>query len=580
MDEQPIPPRQEEATGGAPRTVGSRYQLQREIGRGGMSVVWLALDTTLGKQWAVKEIRLSSDPAERRVVEASLVAEANLIKRLDHAAIPRIVDLVDEGGELYVVMDYVDGRTLESVMGMGPQDEDDVVAWAVQLCDVLDYLHQQSPPVIYCDMKPSNVMLRPDGTVRLIDFGIAREQGTVHGGEEGGHRHLGTHGYAAPEQRAGAPLDGRADVYGLGATMYALLTGRRPPDDPADAAPLRQVVPELSHGIESIVARAMAANPNDRYSGAAEFAYVLENYTTHDEAQQRGLRRKWRAFTGALIGAAACLVVGLVLIAVRWNLLNSDFDYWMGLGDQSVDQETASAAYVHAAGILPADLRPYRGLFRLYRSDGVFSTAEEQQFEQTIAPNMDALRSDGQAWAELSFETGKLYWYYYGDAGYGTSAGSSYPRMRAASRWMHSAAEVEGFYGAPMAEAYADMADFACDVVPRMGEGDDAGAYAPYFARLQTLLDEMADSDNNVMRLDAAALAQDALRTYARKFRADGISQEDMLALEASAQGIADGVSTTTDQQDEELRRLRANVDATRQAIEDAFVDVGEEDSQ
>lgn len=572
MEEQPILPRQEEV-GDAPRTIGSRYQLLREIGRGGMSVVWLALDTTLGKQWAVKEIRLSQNPSERKVVEASLVEEANLIKRLDHAAIPRIVDLVDEGGELYVVMDYVEGRTLESLLAMGPQAEDDVVAWAVQLCDVLDYLHQQDPPIIYCDMKPSNVMLRSDGTVRLIDFGIAREQGATHGGEQGG-RHLGTHGYAAPEQRAGAPLDGRADVYGLGATMYALLTGRRPPDDPADAAPLRQVVPTLSRGIESIVARAMAANPDDRYRDAAEFAYVLENYKTHDEAHQRGLRRTWRAFTGALIGAAACLVVGLVLMGVRWNLLNSDFDYWMSLGDQSVDQATASAAYVHAAGILPADTRPYEGLFRLYRSDGVFSSAEEQQFEQTIAPNMDALKSDGQAWAKLSFETGKLYWYYYGDAGYGGS-GSSYPRMRAASRWMHSAAAVEGFDGAEMATAYADMADFACDVVPRMNEGDDSGAYAPYFSRLQTLLSEMSDSGNSVMRLDAATLAQDALRTYARKFRADGVSKGDMLALEASAQSLVSGISPTTTQQDDELQRLRVNANATNQAIEDAFVDVG-----
>lgn len=573
MEEQPTASHQEQAIDGASRIVGSRYQLLREIGRGGMSIVWLALDTTLGKQWAVKEIKLSQDPSERKMIEASLVAEANLIKRLDHAAIPRIVDLVDEGGELYVVMDYVEGRTLESVLAMGPQAEDDVVAWAVQLCDVLDYLHQQDSPIIYCDMKPSNVMLRSDGTVRLIDFGIAREQGALHGGEQDG-RHLGTHGYASPEQNAGMALDGRADIYGLGATMYALLTGKRPPDDPADAAPLRQVVPTLSRGIESIVARAMAANPDDRYRGAAELAYVLENYKTHDEAYQRGLRRKWRAFTGTLIGAAACLVVGLALIAVRWNMLNSDFDYWMSLGDQSVDQATASAAYVHASSILPADTRPYEGLFRLYRSDGVFSAAEEQQFEQTIAPNMDALKSDDQAWAKLSFETGKLYWYYYGDAGYGGS-GSSYPRMRAASRWMHSAAEVEGFDGTEMATAYADMADFACDVVPRMGEGDDGGAYAPYFSRLQTLLNEMADNDNSVMRLDAAALAQDALRTYARKFRADGIEKGEMLALEASAQRLANGVSPTTDQQDDELQRLRVNADATSQAIEDAFVDVG-----
>ena len=96
-------------------TVGGRYQLIRVIGAGGMSTVWLAMDETLGKQWAVKEIRLSDDPAEREIITSSLVAEANLIKRFDHVAIPRIVDLVDEGGTLYVVMDYVEGRSLESL---------------------------------------------------------------------------------------------------------------------------------------------------------------------------------------------------------------------------------------------------------------------------------------------------------------------------------------------------------------------------------------------------------------------------------------------------------------------------------
>lgn len=244
--------------------MGERYRLIRAIGEGGMSTVWLAMDKTLGKQWAVKEIKLSDDPTEREVVVSSLVAEANLIKRFDHVAIPRIVDLVDEGGILYVVMDYVEGRSLESLISAsGPQAEDDVVGWAIQLCDVLDYLHQLDPPVIYCDLKPSNVMLRPDGTMRLIDFGIARFEGESHEAERDG-RHLGTRGYAAPEQYVGGGIDRRCDVYGLGATMYALLTGRRPVPEGGVLPPLRQVRPELSVGIEQLVARAMAAEPNDR----------------------------------------------------------------------------------------------------------------------------------------------------------------------------------------------------------------------------------------------------------------------------------------------------------------------------
>lgn len=156
--------------------VGKRYQLLTKIGTGGMSTVYLALDTVLNKQWAAKEIKDVSDPEQRELIVQSIVTEANMIKSFDHPAIPRIVDLVDEGGTLYVIMDYVEGRPLSAVLATdGPQPEDEVVNWGLQLCDALEYLHRRTPPVIYRDMKPSNVMLKPNGLVQIIDFGIARE---------------------------------------------------------------------------------------------------------------------------------------------------------------------------------------------------------------------------------------------------------------------------------------------------------------------------------------------------------------------------------------------------------------------
>lgn len=155
--------------------IGKRYQLLAKIGVGGMSTVYLALDTVLNKQWAAKEIKDVADPEQRELIVQSIVTEANMIKSFDHPAIPRIVDLVDEHGTLYVIMDYVEGRALSSVLAAdGPQSEDDVVGWGLQLCDALEYLHRRTPPVIYRDMKPSNVMLKPNGLVQIIDFGIAR----------------------------------------------------------------------------------------------------------------------------------------------------------------------------------------------------------------------------------------------------------------------------------------------------------------------------------------------------------------------------------------------------------------------
>lgn len=556
-------------------TVGGRYQLIRVIGAGGMSTVWLAMDETLGKQWAVKEIRLSDDPAEREIITSSFVAEANLIKRFDHVAIPRIVDLVDEGGTLYVVMDYVEGRSLESLLSSeGPQAEEDVVDWAIQLCDVLDYLHQLDPPIVYCDLKPSNVMLRPDGTMRLIDFGIARPEGSAHEAEQAGRR-LGTKGYAAPEQYGGSGIDRRCDVFSLGATAYALLTGTRPTPDAGELAPLRQVRPELSVGIERVVTRAMAADPSDRYAGAAEMAYALERYKVDDDVHRRGLARKWHAFTGVLVAAATCLVLGLSTWVARNIVLEGDFDHWMQVADQSVDQGEASAAYARAATILPADTRPYDGLFRLYREDGVFTSEEEEQFEQVVMPNLAALRSDARSWSAFAFETGKLYWYYYDNTdGTGPTGNAGYARMRAASRWMHEASEGD-FDESDLATAYADIADFACDIVPRIDEGSDAGLYAPHFERLRALVAQMEGSGNAVMRLDAAGLALDALRAYPRKFRADGISREDMLELVTRADALAASVVPTSDQQDADQARIVASAQQASTSVSNAFIDVG-----
>lgn len=276
-----------------------------------------------------------------------------------------------------------------------------------------------------------------------------------------------------------------------------------------------------------------------------------------------------------LVAAATCLVLGLSTWVARNIVLEGDFDHWMQVADQSVDQGEASAAYARAATILPADTRPYDGLFRLYREDGVFTSEEEEQFEQVVMPNLAALRSDARSWSAFAFETGKLYWYYYDNTdGTGPTGNAGYARMRAASRWMHEASEGD-FDESDLATAYADIADFACDIVPRIDEGSDAGLYAPHFERLRALVAQMEGSGNAVMRLDAAGLALDALRAYPRKFRADGISREDMLELVTRADALAASVVPTSDQQDADQARIVASAQQASTSVSNAFIDVG-----
>ena len=557
--------------------VGKRYQLLAEIGTGGMSTVYLALDTVLNKQWAAKEIKDVSDPVQRELIVQSIVTEANMIKSFDHPAIPRIVDLVDENGTLYVIMDYVEGRSLSAVLAAdGPQPEDEVVNWGLQLCDALEYLHRRTPPVIYRDMKPSNVMLKPNGLVQIIDFGIAREYrddgGTVTAAM-GDTVQLGTRGYAPPEQYGGGgQTDARTDVYALGATMYTMLTGKNPAEPPYQILPLRQVDASLSPALERVVAKATQPDPADRYQDCAEFAYALSHYREEDAGQRADLERVWKRFVGLVAASAVSLAVGVGGL-IGYNVaLNSDFGYWMQIARQTSNEEEARSAYVKAAEIMPGSTEPYEGLASVYRSDQVFTTGEEQQLRAVILPSLGELRAN-ENYARMAFDIGKLYWYNYA-AGDAATKGTRSERIRAAAQWMNDAAADEDFEHHELARAYAGVAEFETAIVPLINEGSDAGLYRPYFDRVLYLLDELSGQENDVVRLETANLALDAAFTYPRKLRADGISQKELLALVDKAQALVADVHPTTDVLDAEKERAANLVNSARQAVADAYVDV------
>ena len=136
--------------------IDGKYEILRELGRGGMSIVYLAMDKRLNKQWAIKEFRKDKDDESRKIALEALLKEANIMKKLDHPTLPRIVDIIDLTGTIYIVMDYVEGESLNKVLdAYGAQPQDAVIEWAKQLSEVLDYLHTREPAVIYRDMKPA-----------------------------------------------------------------------------------------------------------------------------------------------------------------------------------------------------------------------------------------------------------------------------------------------------------------------------------------------------------------------------------------------------------------------------------------
>ena len=222
--------------------LGGKYRILSVVGRGGMSTVYLARNERANKNWAVKEVR-KSGVNQDQVVEQSLLTEVEIMKHLNNPHLPSIIDVIDIDDTFVIVMDFVEGNSLEKVLEHGAAPEAQVIDWAKQLCDVLLYLHSCNPPIIYRDMKPSNVVLRPDGVVMLLDFGTAKEYKYDESGDA--TTCLGTRGYAAPEQYGGhGRTDARTDIYCLGATLYHLVTGKHPSSEPY-MKPVRKINPKL-----------------------------------------------------------------------------------------------------------------------------------------------------------------------------------------------------------------------------------------------------------------------------------------------------------------------------------------------
>ena len=256
----------------------NRYQIIRPLGKGGMGAVYLAQDGRLGgKSVAIKQFDPSGLPPQDRQWAASAFAqEANILAKLNHPALTAVTDYFTEYASHYLVMDYVEGETLEQAWLHQPGqrfDPQQVVVWAGQLCNVLDYLHSQSPPVIFRDLKPSNIMVLPNGQLKLIDFGIARY---FKAGQTRDTLALGTPGYAAPEQHGQEQVDGRADIYALGAVLHQLLTGYDPSLNPFNLPAVRSLAPYVPAHQAVAIEQALALNRTQRPASARLFYGLLQ----------------------------------------------------------------------------------------------------------------------------------------------------------------------------------------------------------------------------------------------------------------------------------------------------------------
>lgn len=261
-----------------------RYIIEKLIKVGGMGAVYMGLDERLSRYCAIKEMLTTYETIEEKnYAERRFKVEARMLSQFDHPNLPAVYDYFIEKGHYYLVMSFVDGIDFNELLyseGKPGLPEEKVIDWSIEILDLLDYLHNQHPPVVYRDLKPGNIMLHRDGRVMLIDFGIAR---TIQPEAEGvKYTAIGTDGYSPEEQYRGQ-VEPRSDLYSLGATMYHLLTGKRPP--PFNPGPLRNVAPWISPVMEKIVMKALEYRAEDRFSSAKEMqdALLKIHYLSPDE---------------------------------------------------------------------------------------------------------------------------------------------------------------------------------------------------------------------------------------------------------------------------------------------------------
>jgi serine/threonine protein kinase len=550
--------------------LGGIYTVLHDVGRGGTSHVYLVLNTRAGKQWAAKEIPKDGG-GEKGVIKRGLVTDVEMLKNLHHSGIPGIVDVIETPEYYYILMEYIEGVTLEQILKTeGEQSQEDVVKWGIQLCDVFTYLHTRDPKIIYRDTKPSNIMLKPDGNVVLIDFGSAREYKPLNVEDT---NNLGTRGYAAPEQHLGtSQTDERTDIYNLGVTLYHLLTGHNPSRYPYDLYPIRHWNPSLSSGLESIVLKCTKSNPEERYQSAEELKYDLEHYTELDAGH---LKKKKRLLITSAIAAAlgvSCIVGSILLHGNAVSIEEANYESLIQQAQCATTKEDQIELYTKAINLKPQKATGYEELLeRVFLEDNNFDSSESEALSNAMNTS-DNQKTNGQQFAEtdeyasFSYDLGLAYYYYYDGVG----------NKPMSESWLGIAKDSDALTDAQKqrAERLSKIASYYARLGQRNLAGDSEVSYADYWTDLDAL------SSGNLVSVDNAKTAlvtyQEItyqIRMHATDFMKAGIEEEK---LEDKLGDIEDHMSKDFTSGDKEsykdlYENIEENITQGKTAIDIAF---------
>ena len=489
--------------------VDGKYRILSKVGQGGMSTVYLAINEKANKPWAIKEVR--KDGIQNfEVVRQSLIVETDLLKKLKHDNLPSIIDIIDQDDNFLIVMDYIEGITLDKVIKeYGPQKQ-----------DAREYKERAS----------------------------------------GDTACLGTQGYAAPEQFGGqGQTDARTDIYCLGATMYHLLTGHNPSEPPYEMYPITYWDASLSSGLEGIILKCTQKNPEDRYQTAEELMYALQNYRDLDAPMIRKYKHRVISFATSAALAVLCGVMAVTMHVSARGQQKSEYAYLIDAAQKASSQEDKKAYYLEAINTDSTKEDAYLGLIDNFIEDGVFTDDEEKTLIRLNASTQKYLQkleeTNKQEYADLCFRIGNAYWFYYEHQE--SRQSTAVPWFTTAASYYANMEGMEQEY--KRCNIYIEIGNFYKKIIAAQIEGTDEGMYGTYWQNLielKKLNDAAPDRELITLRLYQEIITRST--EYAKYLKEDGITKEDIMTVYNEISSDIDAMEHSSNSKvDEEINNIR-----------------------
>lgn len=547
--------------------VDGKYKILDKIGQGGMSLVYLAVNERVNKKWAVKEIR--KDVGKNyEAVKQSMATEMELLKCLSHPNLPSIVDVIEEDENFLIVMDYIEGKSLSRILKtQGAQPQEKVILWSKQLCDVLEYLHTQNPPIIYRDMKPENVMLKPDGNVVLIDFGAAR---TFKSEETNDTAWLGTRGYAAPEQYGGfGQTDFRTDIYGLGATMYHLVTGRHPGKPPYEMYPVRRWNRDLSSGLEKIIQKCTRKNPRERYQSCADLKRDLE----HCQKIKFLCKGKKNLLLAAVLASILAAMAAAGVFMMERNKKNRVYEQYLTDAKSLMDKEEQFLAYEKAIGMLPRRGEAYLELMdRCFLDDYVLTEEEDEKLRCILGTssgnqksNENYLQSNTKAYEAFSYKAAMAYYYYFQN---GTN------NKNGALKWLEVVEEASTLKPSIVERGrrLKKIAEYYSSIGVQRPEGDEGTTYLEYWNDMVQLTSgNLVQADNVRTALVMYEEFISQMYRHCLQFQQAQVTKEEMEKQIANIENRLNADIPRDEAFKEEIQAIQENIRRVRRLMDTVY---------